>query len=373
MKRLLKLRIALFVALALLLPVFSGCGKKGGGAGGNGGGMMVPIIEASAKSQPVVERLALVGTIMANEIIDVTAEADGIVADIAFAEGEKVEKGKLLIRLDETKFAAALSEAESNFKLSRATFERSKQLFNDRLISQQEFDEASARFQVNQALVERRARELKDARILAPFTGVTGARLVSPGQVIARGARLTTLVDMDVVKVEVNVPERFLGQVKLGQELSLRVSAYPGRTFTGKVFFIAPQLDAGTRTALVKAEVPNAEGALHPGMFANLDLTLQVRQNAIVIPEAAITLNQNEATVWVIASDNTANPRPVQVGLRMPGTVEIIDGLKAGDRVVVEGIQKLIPGVKVVSGAAQPTPAPAADAKTNQPPAARQG
>ena len=342
MKRLNTLLVCLGLAVV-------GCGKKEkeGQGGGGAAAMMVPVVAAEAAVRPVVEKLALVGTLQANEVVEITAEADGIVAEVAFQEGQPVEKGKLLLRLDETKFAAALAEAEGNDKLSRSTFERAKQLLGDRLISQQEFDEASARYAVTHATLERRARELKDARIHAPFSGTVGARLVSPGQVIARGAKLTTIVDTDPIKAEITIPERFLGQVKIGQEMTLSVAAFPGKTFTGKVYFIAPQIDPGTRTALVKAEIPNPEMQLRPGMFANLDLTLQVRERGVVIPEASLTLTQNKTTVWVIGADDSVQPREVKVGLRMAGEVEILEGLKPGEKIVVEGIQKLGPGAKV--------------------------
>ena len=141
-----------------------------------------------------------------------------------------------------------------------------------RLVSRQEFDQAAAVFDVNRAGLELKRQMLKDTRIAAPFAGTTGARMISPGQVIAKNTTLTWLVQMDPVKVEVNVPERFLGQLKLGQEIELSVASLPGRKFRGRVYFIAPQIDTNTRTALVKARLANPKQELRPGMFANLDL-----------------------------------------------------------------------------------------------------
>src|SRR5262249_272893 len=149
--------------------------------------------------------------------------------------------------------ATALAEAESNFKLSKTTYERAQQLSREHLISQQEYDTAASTFELNKATVGRRQRDLKDARIYAPFSGVIGARYVSPGQVIARATRMTVLVDLDPVKVEISVPERFLSQVRVGQELELSVAAFGARKFRGKVYFVAPEVDPITRTAVVKA------------------------------------------------------------------------------------------------------------------------
>jgi len=337
------------VATLLITPLaLSACKKKASGdpAGGDGG-FAVPVVAVEAQRQPVSETLTLVGSIAANEMVEVKAETDGIVQDILFTEGQAVEKGQLLLRLDEAKFAAALAEAEGNFKLSQANYDRARQLFKDHLISQQEFDQSAATFDVSQATVELRRRDLKDARIYAPFSGIIGARFISPGQVISRTTLLSVLVDLDPVKVEVNVPERFLSQVRIGQELELSVAAFPGRKFRGKVFFIAPDVDPATRTALVKAEIPNDKHELKPGMFANLDLTLTVRDEAVVIPETALVFQQDKINVFVVGPDDTVQPREVAIGLRMPGKVEIIRGLQAGEKVVIEGTQKVTPGGKV--------------------------
>src|SRR5437762_2448855 len=282
-------------------------------------------------------------------MVEIKAETDGTVQEIPFNEGQRVEKGQLLIQLDETKFATALAEAESNFKLSQANFERAKQLFADKLISRQKYDQTAANFDVNRALLDRRKRELKDARIYASFSGIMGARNFSPGQVIARNTVLSWLVDLDPIKVELNVPERFLSQVQVGQTLDLKVAAYPTNRFQGKVYFVAPSVDPSTRTTLVKAEIPNPNHELKPGMFANLDLTVKVRGNSIVIPEAALSqiLDGDRANVFTVGVSNTVQLKLVKLGVRLPGQVEVLGGLEAGEKVVGEGVQKIGPGAKV--------------------------
>jgi membrane fusion protein (multidrug efflux system) len=264
------------------------------------------------------------------------------------------------VLLDETKFAATVAEGEANFKLSQANFDRSQQLFRDKLISQQEFDQMSALYGVNRASLELKRRQLKDARIYAPFEGVLGARLVSPGQVISRNTLLTTLVDLDPLKLEVNVPERFLGQLRVGQTLEVAVVAFPGRKFAGEVYFIAAQVAPNTRTALVKARLANPKHELKPGMFASLGLTVRLRESAIVVPETALLYDGDNARVFVVGTNQTAQVRPVKFGLRLPGLVEVLEGLTEGDAVIIEGVQKVVPNVPVrVAGAAGPT-APAA-------------
>ncbi len=331
-----------------LLALFAtpGCNKKPA----EGAGAALPpttVLAVEAKRAPIAETLALVGTLAGNETVEVKSETEGTIAEILFSEGQPVKKGDLLIRLDDSKLAASLAEAQANLELSATTFERSKVLYRDKLISQQEFDQAAATYQAHKASVELRRRQLADARIFAPFSGVTGSRTISPGQVISKDTTLTWLVDLEIVKAEFNVPERFLSEVKPGQEIQLTVAAYPKQRFTGEVYFLAPQVDPNTRTLLLKARVANPERRLKPGMFANLDLTLTLRQDAVVIPESALISQGERTSVYVINAEGKAQMRPVKVGLRTANQIEVKEGLAVGEKVVTEGIQKVRPGAQV--------------------------
>jgi membrane fusion protein (multidrug efflux system) len=341
------------LALALVL---AGCRPQQGGARGRGG-MVMQVVTMQATARAVAETVPLVGNLLANEYVEIKSETDGIIQAILFTEGQRVEKGELLVQLDETKLAAMAAEAEARFKLSQANFDRSQQLFKDKLVSSQEFDQMAATFEMSRATLELMKRQLRDTRITAPFGGVLGARQVSPGQVITKSTVLTTLVDLDPMKVEVSVPERFASQVREGQTLELSVVAYANRKFSAKVYFVAAQLDPSFRTALVKALAPNPGHALKPGMFATLELSLTLRDNAIVVPEVALMFDGDNARVFLVDEQSRAQLRPVKLGLRLPGLVEIVSGLNGGERVVVEGVQKVVPGapLKVVSGV-EPAP-----------------
>lgn len=335
-----------WLALGLLLTLaLTGC-KKEAAASVTSGPPPVQVIVVEAKRQPVTETLSLPATVAANEMVEIKPETDGIVQEIPFAEGERVEKGQILLQLDATKLAAELAEAEASLRLSQANYDRARQLFESKLISQQDYEQTAATFAVNQAGVELKRRQLKDARVSAPFSGIVGARRVSPGQVVSRATTLTWLVDLDTVKVEVSVPEKYLPQLRLGQPLEFSVAAFSEK-FHGEVYFISPQIEAGTRTALVKARIPNPDGKLRGGMFASLDLTLQLRESAIVIPEPALMSNGDRFSVFVVDEKGTAQVRPIQVGYRLAGKAEILKGLEAGEKVVVEGVQKLRPGAPV--------------------------
>jgi membrane fusion protein, multidrug efflux system len=336
------------VVLLGLLSLAIGCKKSSGpAAGGAPGGMAVQVVAVEARREPVVETLSLVGTLLANEMVEVKSEIEGTVSTIQFDEGQRVEKGQALVQLDESVLAPAVAEAEANFKLSQITYERNKELFGEKLISQQEYDQSHATFFAARATLERRKSELAHTKIVASFSGIVGGRQVSPGQVIGKNTTITWVVDLDRLKAEFSVPERFLSYLKLGQTLELGVAAFPGRRFAGEVYFIAPQVDPAMRTALIRAYVANKELQLKPGMFANLDLALRVRENAITIPEPALMPMGDRITVLVVDKEQTAQLRPVKVGMRTAGQAEIIEGLQPGELVVVEGTQKARPGGKV--------------------------
>ena len=329
---------------AALTLAAAGCGKPKG-AGGPGG-MAVHVVGFRAVTQPVEERVAVIGTLAANESVDIKSELDGMVEEIGFEEGARVEAGAVLFRIDRSKQEASLAEAEANLKLAEATRGRYAALTESRAVSRQEADQAIASFESRQASVALMHAQLQDATMTAPFAGVMGVRLVSIGQYVAKGQLLTSVVETDPMKVECYVPERLIGRVAQGQAIEVRVAAYPDEGFRGMVYFVDPTIHAETRTVLVKARLPNPEGRLHAGMFANLDLILQVRERAVVIPESALLLEGERASVFIV-DGGTAQPRPVTPGLRLAGALEIQSGLSPGETVVIEGTQKLAPGVPV--------------------------
>lgn len=341
--------------LGLVILGLVGCRRPGalpgaggpGGPGGPGMSMALPVVAVEVRRRPVVESVSLVGNLAPNEAVEIKAETDGIVKEVFFEEGQVVEAGALLVQLDDTKLQAELADARARLQLAEASHARARELRENRLISEQDYDQAASTLAVSRATVELRERLLRDARVVAPFRGRTGARQVSPGQVISRNTVITELVDLDPMKVEMPVPERFLGQVRPGQSVQFRVAAYPGRQFAGEIYFIAPRLDEGTRTALVKARIPNPEGLLKAGMVANLELTLVLRPEAPCVPEAALMNNGDTSFVFLVDADDTVALRPVTVGQRMPRWVEITAGLTGGERVIVEGHQKVGPGMKV--------------------------
>lgn len=330
--------------LGAVLASVSGCGKSS--PQGARGGMTVQVVAFKSVRQPVSEKISLVGNLAANESVEIKSEIDGRVEEIGFEEGQKVKKDQVLFKINEQKLQASLAQAQANLTLAETTARRYQALIESQAISRQEFDQATAALDANKAELELIKAQREDATILAPFDGVMGQRLVSVGQFISKGTSLSFLISQDPVKAEFKVPERYLSQVKEGQAIDIRVAAYPDDVFSGEVYFIDPKIDESTRTALLKARVPNPEGKLRPGMFSNLDLIVATRR-AIVIPETALIIKGDAISVFVVDEKNTAHLRPVKAGLRLAGMVEIAEGLNEGEIVVTEGFQKLMEGAGV--------------------------
>ncbi|MBT5926932.1 MAG: efflux RND transporter periplasmic adaptor subunit [Verrucomicrobia bacterium] len=335
------------IIIALGIGFATGCGPAQEEAAGGPPPMMpTQVVAVPAKLERVADMLSLIGTVAAQEMVEIKSETAGIVETIHFLEGQKVKKGQLLIELNREKLHAAVVEAEANLALSESNFLRNKELLGSKLISKQEFDQTQTQFQAQQALVNLRKRQLQDTHITAPFDGTVGARVISPGQVVSPNSTLTWVVSLDNVNVEFNVPERFLSVCKTGQTIDVKVAAYPDNVFSGSVFFVAPFVETELRTTLVKALLPNPEALLKPGMFATLDVTLTIREKAVVIPEPSLfrTLDDERAMVYVIDEENLAQLRTVKVGERKSKKVEITQGLSEGEIVIVEGTQKIGPG-----------------------------
>lgn len=314
----------------------------------------LPVVAAQAKTQPLADRLRAVGTLAANESVLIRPEIAGRVARIHFEEGQPVTAGGVLITLDAAEHRALVAQTEATVEANRLTFERAQDLVKSNMLSRQDFDQASARLAESRALLARH-RVLLDKTVLrAPFDGIAGLRQVSPGAYVQPGQDLVNLEDLDPLKIEFRVPERHAAAMTVGRELRVRVDAVHGREFVGEIYAIDPRLDAATRTFALRGRVPNQDHLLRPGMFAQVELTVDERPQALVIPEQAIVPRGEQLLVLKVV-DGKVVPTPVRTGLREPGIVEIVEGLEPGDTVVTEGQMKLRPGTPVAVRAAEAT------------------
>ncbi|MDC0357905.1 efflux RND transporter periplasmic adaptor subunit [Oligoflexia bacterium] len=309
--------------------------------------MVMPVAVKLPQQQRLVDSVSVVGTLVANESVDIKSEIDGKVEVIEFQEGQAVKADSLLVKIDHKKLTAEVAEAKANFDLAEADLSRSKMLLARKTISSQEYDQALSAFNVRKASLELMRDRLDDALVKAPFDGVLGARLISPGQYLSSGTMLTSLVSLDPIKVEFSVPERFISRLQNSQAVEVEVAALPGATFKGVVFFIAPQVNTETRTVLVKAVIDNQDHKLKPGMFANLNLTLEEKENAVVIPESALMLQGEQVRVFVVDHEDRAQIKEIVVGKYLDGVVEVLSGIAVDEKIITEGIQKIGPGMKV--------------------------
>jgi membrane fusion protein (multidrug efflux system) len=352
------------VVLGLTLP-WTQCRnpKQPAGAGGPPpGGFAVPVETAVATTETVMDKISAVGSIEPNEIVDVRSEISGRITAVSFVEGAPVKKGDVLFQLDDAKLQADVQLAGAEFAKARNNLDRTRKLLEQQAISPREFDDAQAEFTSAEARLTLAREQLADATIVSPHDGMISQRLVSPQQFIEKNQTLVTVVDTDPMKIDFSVPERFMSQLRIGQQVDVTLVALPGRAFRGEVYFIDPRVDASTRTIKLKARLPNPDNALRAGLFANVSLVAGQRENAVVAPEQAVVPLVDKNVVFIV-TDGKAQRREIVIGARLPGRVEIVSGVNAGDHVVIAGQQKLrdlAPVMPMPPAPATPAPAPAA-------------
>ncbi len=325
----------------------AGCSRPPAMQGGPPDDPEVRAVIARAETRAVGEIVDLVGEVVARESVDLIGEVDARLEAVGFEEGAAVEAEQLLFRFDDARLQARLAQARASHRLAETNLRRGADLLKNETISQQEFDQTEAAFQAAAATLAVAEEDLADARMVAPFAGVITRRRVSPGQFVRRGEALASLVQMDPLEVVFHVPERHLGKVRPGQSVRFR-SAGAAMEFEAEVTYLAPRLDPATRTLEVKARLENPEARLRPGMFGRVRMVVDVREDAVVVPAAAVAMSPQGTRVVVMNDEGRSEFRMVEPGRRVDGLIEIRSGVEAGERVVVEGHQKMGPGMRIV-------------------------
>jgi membrane fusion protein, multidrug efflux system len=345
--------LGLVALLALALVggawyLFAGGKPSAGGAGapnGKGGATAVAVVTAHPAKKEFAHEVEALGTLRANESVDITAKVADRVAAIHFNEGQQVRKGDLLIELDNTEARADLAAAEAAASDSRSQYKRSQELFQTKALSEAQLDQLHATLLANEARVAAARSRLADRVITAPFNGRVGLRNVSLGGLVNPGGVITTLDDLSVVKLDFAVPEIFLSTLQPGLTVEARSTAYPKESFAGRVASIATRVDPTTRAVTIRALIDNRDGRLRPGMFMTVKLVRQEGE-ALMLPEQAIVPENEQHFVYVV-EDGRAHKREVTIGRRRPGEVEVLQGLTADDGVVIDGTLNLRDGVAV--------------------------
>ena len=327
-------------------PAAGGAPGPGAAVGGRGGAPMgqgpVPIVSAVVGKSELTRELRALGTVRANEAIEVTSKISNIVTAVRVRDGQTVQRGQVLIELDSAQARADLSIATAAVTESSSQYRRSRELLATQALSKSQFEQLEATLKANEARLAAARARLEDTVIRAPFAGRVGLRRVSVGSLVSPGAVITTLDDTSIVKVDFAVPENDIAALREGLAVSARSAAYPLREFKGRVQSVDARIDPASRAVTVRALVPNTDGLLRGGMFVTVLMTRDQR-SAVVIPEEALVPEQDKQFVFVVDGGKSLR-REVQIGARRPGSVEIVSGLAVGERIVVEGTVKVRDG-----------------------------
>lgn len=286
-----------------------------------------------------------VGSLRSENAVVLRPEITGRITEINFTEGRKVTQGQTLVRLDDRVLAAQLQQAQANLSLANSQYRRAVALNKQGFISKQAQDEALSQLALQQAAVALAKAQLDKTVIQAPFDGVIGLRLVSLGDYVSPGSDLVPLESIQPLQVDFRIPEHYLAAVSVGSQISLTLDALPGQTHDGQVVAISPVVDVGGRSILLRANVPNVDEHLRPGMFARVQLRF-VDQESLLVPETALSPSGESQYVFRV-QDGRVQRVAVSVGLRRDAMVEILQGLDVGDQVVVSGLQKVKDGTLV--------------------------
>lgn len=304
----------------------------------------VVVAEAAMKSFPLaVEAL---GNARANEAIEIRSEITARLTAIHFAEGEMVEAGAVLVELENVEPLADLAAARATLVDSEAQYRRSRELFKTQVVAESQLQQLEAKREADRAAVAAAEARVEDTVIRAPFAGRLGLRRVSAGSLVSPATMITTLDDIRSIKLDFAIPEVFLSRIEPGLVVRARSAAWPDLEFVGTVSSLDSRVDPVSRTVTVRSVIPNPEGRLRAGMFLTVTL-LKQDVVALMVPEQALVPERSTQSVLVVGAGDVVESRLVETGRRRPGEVEILEGLAAGERVIVEGTQKARDGQPV--------------------------
>jgi membrane fusion protein (multidrug efflux system) len=328
--------------VALLLAGAGCAGKKAEAKRVAAAASVTPVEVMPIERRDVVESLSLVGSVAANESAQVRAEIAGIVREVALEEGKPVKKGQLLVKIEDAEIAAQAEEAESTYQLAILNLRRSESLAKTSSVTQADRDRSEAEARSARARLALQKSRLEKTEIRAPFDGLVGERTISPGDFVSNQSVIASVDDLSRLKIEFEVPERFVRKVRVGTRFAVRTES--GTEVPGEVYFVSSAISRETRSSLVKGYLTSPPSELKPGMFANVDLVLEVHKNVMVVPEGSILMTPSGPQVVLVrdrGSDHLANIVRIQIGLRSKGMVELIplgEKLRENEVVVASGV-----------------------------------
>ena len=314
-------------------------------SGNRGGGGALPVNVYIAASSDLINGIRTVGTLIANEEVDLTSETAGKVVSIYFKEGSHIKKGTLLAKIYAEDIAAQLERAEQQIKLLAEQVERQRILLSKDAVSRESFDKVQTDYNMTAADISLYKARIEKTEIRAAFDGIVGFRYVSEGGFVQPGTKVARMVDNSVLKVEFSISEKYLPLQLMGREVAFQIDGF-SQIFKAKVYAVEPKVDPKTRTIALRAHYDNRNELLIPGMFARVTLITSQSNSAIQIPSEAIVPEMDGKSVWVVRNGKAVATK-VETGVRDASMVEVTSGLALGDSVITTGLMQLRPNAPV--------------------------
>ena len=338
-------------SVAVAVRVASGASAPAGQAGPGGAGPVV--VEAGKVIRMRLETdTTAVGSLRSNQGVMMRPEVSGRIVKLGFADGQRVQRGQLLVQLDDTLQQAQARQAEAQASIARTNLQRSRELLAQNFVSQSAVDQNAAALEVAMAQVALSQAQLQRMVVNAPFDGIAGLRLVNVGDYVKDGADLVNIEDNSSMWVDFRLPERYLERIRPGLGVSLSFDSLPGKQLGAKVVALDSQLDANGRSVLVRARTVPSDSLLRPGMFARVRVVFSASDNALVVPEEALVPQGGKQFVILLVHGGPADAqgRPgkvtrrveARIGQRGNGRVQLLDGVAEGDQVVLAGHSRLL-------------------------------
>jgi membrane fusion protein (multidrug efflux system) len=342
--------LALLVAFLVYNKFFSKHAKEKSmtAKGGKGGGQKkgpVAVNVMIVKDTAISNEIGVTGTIDANERVSLVSQTAGNITGIYFTEGTRVSKGQLLVKVYNQDQQAALQQIQAQMVLARDIERRNRLLLQKEAVSKEEYETSLSSLNSLKAQADVIRAQISRTEIRAPFSGTIGLRNVSPGGYLSPSTPIATLVNIDPAKLTFSVPERYLPIIGKGSKVSFTIES-SRKTFNATVYAIEPSLDANSRTITVRAKAPNPGNLLTAGAFAKINLTLDQIPKTIMVPTQAVIPDLKSSKVWLY-KDSIAVSQDVKTDLRTETQIQIIEGLKPGDSVIVSGLIQIRPKSKV--------------------------
>jgi RND family efflux transporter MFP subunit len=307
----------------------------------------IPVETATVSTGDVAAFYSGTATLEADEQATVVAQTTGVVLDILAEEGEYVEAGQVLARVETNRYRLEVEMAGAALKRLETDYQRKKELFEKELVSADDFERVSSELQAQKAAYDLARLDLEYTNIRAPISGYVSERLVRAGNLVKLHDPVYRVTSYDPLLAVLHVPERALSVLSKGLTVSMSLDAWPGQSFNGEVIRISPVVDPGTGTFRVTARVMDHDQMLKPGLFGRVEILYDLHQDVPVIPRSAIITEDDSSHVFVVDGQGAASRRPVQLGYERAGMVEVLVGVANGETIVTAGKGSLSDGVRV--------------------------